>query len=359
MNLTDIVKRKDRSFVLVKGSVESIIHSALEKKYHAVRVAKKSHFKLLQANEFYVLRSLPNTIGWQIAIDGIGSGIFKFYSVSTSDETRRHLLFEAKLRLGEQPRNVELDWPIWAGERAGYHLEIEYHGDSDLIVLVGCLINSRRKLIPQLHGMGVEVGPGLNPHVLPSPNIDIKYVETVPADQWVALYKKQDKPSNVALHNLWGSYIVGNAHILESVEDESLDFIFSNHVFEHLVNPLGVLENWARKLKRGGIIAGVVPDCRYTFDLRQHPSNLQDFSAERADGRFEISHEKYIRWCKYTAPYNTPADLIQRQYSIHVHYYTPGRFADMLEIFEGPRCFESVFFDGTTNNKDFAFLLRV
>lgn len=359
MNLADIVKRKDRSFVVVNGSVEATIHSAVGKKYHAVRVATKSHFRLLQANEFYVLRTLPKTIGWQIVVDGGGSGIFKFYSVSTSDETRRHLLFEAKLRSGDEPRNVELGWPMWVGETAGYHLEVDYHGDGDLIVLVGCLVNSRLHLIPQLHGVGVEVGPGLNPHVLPSSNVDVKYVETVPADQWVALYKKQDKPSNVALHDLWGSYIVGNAHILESVEDESLDFIFSNHVFEHLVNPLGVLENWARKLKRGGIIAGVIPDCRYTFDLRQRPSNLQDFSAERVDGRFEISREKYLRWCEYTAPYNTPEDLIRRQYSIHVHYYTPDRFADMLEIFEGPSYFASVFFDVTTNNKDFAFLLRV
>ncbi|PYQ17805.1 MAG: hypothetical protein DMF81_26820, partial [Acidobacteria bacterium] len=127
-----------------------------------------------------------------------------------------------------------------------------------------------RSLVSELlKGAGAEVGPGLNPHVHPGPDVDVTYVEVATADDWVTLYRKRDKPPPELTGNLWKRYLVSRAETLEAIADGTLDFVFSNHVFEHLMNPLGVLENWSRKLKSRGIVYNVVPDAGCCFDLRQ------------------------------------------------------------------------------------------
>lgn len=357
MNLADIVRRKDRALKVVSGDLETTVVSLCGRKFQAVRLSRESGFQLINASEFEALRAFPKTLGWKLVIDGRGSGDVKFVVRSARDESVTKVLFETELD-GKLPVDVELQWPVWAGDAEGYHLELSFRGSSRLVIVVGPAFNSRQQILGPLRGVGVEVGPGLNPHVLPSHGVEVRYIESVPADQWVALYKKQDKPSSAHTENLWGKYIVGSAHDLSVIEDESLDFIFSNHVFEHLMNPLGVLENWRKKLKAGGVVAGVVPDCRFTFDLRQTPSCIEELESERIEEKFEIDYGKYERWCRFTAPYNTPENLIARQYSIHVHYYTPERFRDMARILIGQGTFRSLFLDTSPNNKDFGFLLK-
>lgn len=357
MNLADIIRRADRSLTVAAGDVEPIVYSVHGKKFQAVRLSKVSRIRLHRADEFYVLRTFPRVIGWKLTLDGHGSGDVSLTVLFAADETVRKTLFETRLSAKTEPLDVELEWPMWAGDSAGYHLELAYQGECDLVILVGRAFNPRHQILGFLRGAGVEAGPGLNPHVLPSKDVSVRYVESVPAERWVALYKKQNKPSRVQTENLWDNYVLGSALDLSVVDDQSLDFVFSNHVFEHFVNPLGVLENWRKKLKGGGVVAGVVPDCRFTFDLRQVPSTIEEVNSERAAKTYNIDYEKYVRWCRFTAPYNTPENLIERQYSIHVHYYTPERFAEIIQILIKDGIFGSLYLDTSPNNKDFGFLL--
>ena len=62
--------------------------------------------------------------------------------------------------------------------------------------------------------------------------------------------------------------------ISSSVEDGSLGFIFSSHVFEHLANPLGHLEHWYAKLRHGGLIVGIVPDVGGSKDYVFEPCSV-------------------------------------------------------------------------------------
>jgi hypothetical protein len=62
-------------------------------------------------------------------------------------------------------------------------------------------------------------------------------------------------------------------------------------VLEQLINPIQVIENWAQKLRPGGVIAGVVPDLRYTFDLRQPPSTVANWLSEYAERVSEVPRE--------------------------------------------------------------------
>ncbi len=52
----------------------------------------------------------------------------------------------------------------------------------------------------------------------------------------------------------------GDAQFLESIEEESLDFVHSSHCLEHLVDPTEGLANWLRVIKPGGYLIITVPD---------------------------------------------------------------------------------------------------
>lgn len=57
-------------------------------------------------------------------------------------------------------------------------------------------------------------------------------------------------------------------------KDETLDFVCSSHVLEHLANPLKAINEWKRVLKQGGIIYAGVPDKRHTFDRKRPRTSL-------------------------------------------------------------------------------------
>jgi hypothetical protein len=123
------------------------------------------------------------------------------------------------------------------------------------------------------------------------------------------------------------------------------------------MNPLGVLENWSRKLRPGGRAVGVVPDQRYCFDLRQPPSRARDWLQEYDRKIWSLTQEKYEKWCKFTAPYNTPESLSARKYSIHAHYYTPATFRELADVAISRGTFSNVFINTSPNNKDFGWVL--
>ena len=220
--------------------------------------------------------------------------------------------------------------------------------------LVGALSIHDQGLQTLLRGVGVEVGPGGNPFVRPAEGVDVRYLEESPADQWADNYGKHTNPPK----ELWDRYVVGDAHHLASSAPQSLDFIFCNHVFEHLMNPAGVIRNWASRLRPGGAMACVVPDRRFCFDLRQPPVLRQDWMEELSQGMWLPSSAKYERWCTYTAPWNTTANLIQRHYSIHMHYWDPMTMDELLHFCRDQGFIKNFFVTSSCNNKDFLFVAR-
>ncbi len=55
-------------------------------------------------------------------------------------------------------------------------------------------------------------------------------------------------------------------------KDESIDFIVSLHLLEHLENPIHTVHHWLDLIKPGGGVGVVVPDWRYTWDSRSDDS---------------------------------------------------------------------------------------
>jgi SAM-dependent methyltransferase len=368
MNLFDLVKRKDRSVEVERGRVDTETCSLDGYKMHAVNLEPKTILRLNKAHEFETLRTFPRRLNWTVLLQETSeSGLLEDtkktaltieLEMAGQPETRGKV-FSTSLNSKDPRREVLIDWPTWANRSDGYHIYIINPSSNQLCICSGYAFNPRQKIIPLLKGKGVEVGPGLNPQVKPGPGVNVKYVESTLAEEWVKLYKKEEKPQKKITDDLWSQYVVDDAQSLLTIPESSVDFVFSNHVFEHLMNPKRVLENWLSKLKPGGLIAGVVPDCRFTFDLRQSPSNHREWEAEYNEDINEITREKYERWCRFTAPYNTPESLIERNYSIHVHYYTPDSFDGLVQSLAEECRFKSVFYNTSPNNKDFGFVLGI
>lgn len=52
----------------------------------------------------------------------------------------------------------------------------------------------------------------------------------------------------------------GDGQLLETIPDETFDFVYSSHCLEHLRDPIAGLNNWLRVLKKGGFLVVSVPD---------------------------------------------------------------------------------------------------
>lgn len=353
MNLYDIVRRNDRAVRIADGTVEAIRYPKPENIYGVV-LSPYAALTLENAHEFHCLATSPRDLGWKLASTLKGGPINVEILIRSLDASRSACLFAYSGRAEEI--DPLLTWPCWAEAASGFEITIRNAAKSPLRIASGSAFDPRAALKDLLHGTGVEVGPGANPIVKPSPDLDVRYVETMPADEWLRTYDKTREPTPQD-RALWDRYIIGDAQRIDCCEDGSLDFIFSNHVFEHLMNPLGVLANWSRKLKPDGVIVGVVPDCRYCFDLRQPPSTVAEWLAERDGDVWSLTRAKFEKWCRFTAPYNTVESLIARNYSVHVHYYTPLKFRELIDQGIADGLLGRAFYNTSPNNKDFGFAL--
>jgi SAM-dependent methyltransferase len=356
MNLPDILRRKDRALELV-GSAEPVDHKSASGRARGVRLAPQTTLRLKRADEFTAFKAFPRDPQWRVlGGDGAGGGL-RVWLCEPDGSAIGAPLGSAELKRGDEAC-VAFDWPAWTAERA-FDLLLEQTGSRPSVVSVGPLIDPRAKMRSLTAGRGVEVGPGVSPWVRPVAGVDVEYVEEKPPGEWQDVYGKGKASLDALTPEVLERYRVGSAVTLAEWEPESLDFIFSNHVFEHLVNPLQVLENWLGRLRPGGLVMGAIPDARFTFDLRQPFSRREDFLREHADGGFDKTEEMYLRWCRHTAPYNTPEDLKRRNYSIHIHYYTPQVFAELVDtLSERGHSRPTLFLDTAPNNKDFGFILR-
>lgn len=83
------------------------------------------------------------------------------------------------------------------------------------------------------------------------------------------------------------SDIVGDATDLP-VADESLDFLFAAHLFEHLLDPVTALNEWARTLKPGGVLYATIPDHRKTDTMVIDSTHVHAFVPKSAKNLFEL-----------------------------------------------------------------------
>lgn len=181
-------------------------------------------------------------------------------------------------------------------------------------------------------GVGVEVGAGARPFPLPKGTTCI-YGDIRDTVELGKYFSGKQSPS--------GQFI--DAQTFTGVDDESLDFVISAHVIEHLEDPIGAIRNALRVLRYGGRFILVVPDMRYTFDKHRQPTLLEHLVRDSIDGGDGTRIEGYMEFIRDVAipmwGNETPLDKIydealrlsDKKHDIHFHAWTTESFLEVLQ----------------------------
>ncbi len=132
----------------------------------------------------------------------------------------------------------------------------------------------------------------------------------------------------------------------------SLDYVASSHVLEHVSNPVEAVCEWYRVLRPGGIMYVVVPDRRFTWDHRRELTPVAHMLSDYARGTTDCDATHInefvdgIDWSNYS-PATKPGDLSEakerlkqtyhdtvadgRIINIHFHVFEPS---NGLELFQ-------------------------
>jgi SAM-dependent methyltransferase len=79
--------------------------------------------------------------------------------------------------------------------------------------------------------------------------------------------------------------IVANGDDLP-LEDESVDYVISSHVFEHFFDPIAALKEWVRVVRPGGYVFIIVPNKAAIPEEDRDPHSVQEL-IDRHEGRIK------------------------------------------------------------------------
>ncbi len=161
-------------------------------------------------------------------------------------------------------------------------------------------------------------------------------------------------PSNVT--ELGNVDYVTDATDLFFAPDETLDFVCSSHVLEHIANPLRAIGEWKRVVRDRGIIYAGVPDKRYTFDHARDRTPLShlvdDFNGD-VDQTDETHVVEFLERCDYEMADGPGEDeLLEKvrnnpKSQIHHHVWVVNDVAEVFEHMGLPVIYGPVLHHGT------------
>jgi SAM-dependent methyltransferase len=179
-----------------------------------------------------------------------------------------------------------------------------------------------------LSGTGIEIGALHKPLPLPA-GARVRYVDRMSVGDLRAHYPE------LADEELCEPDIIDDGERLATIADGSLDFVVANHFIEHTQDPISTLENHARVLKPGGILYLGVPDKRRTFDRDREITSVAHIARDRREGPGVSRTEHYEDWARHverSPDVQARARLLMDDdYSIHFHVWTPDAFRALLE----------------------------
>ncbi len=191
-----------------------------------------------------------------------------------------------------------------------------------------------------LAGKGLEIGALHQPLAIP-PTAKARYVDRLPVD------KLREEYPELADWSLTEVNVIDNAELLETVAEESQDFIIANHFLEHCEDPIRTIGTHLGKLRPGGVLFYAVPDKRYTFDHRRPLTPLEHVVTDHEQGPERSRAEHYDEWARLvvdedddapdagTGEFEEWAEAKARKlegadYSIHMHVWTQSEFLKMV-----------------------------
>jgi predicted SAM-dependent methyltransferase len=182
-----------------------------------------------------------------------------------------------------------------------------------------------------LGGSGIEIGALGTPLDLP-PNAQVRYVDRMTKAD---LYNEYAAMAN---RKLVEPDIIDNGETLETIPDNSLDFIVANHFLEHCENLLGTLETHSRKLRKGGRLFYAVPNRDYTFDRNRPCTPFSHLVKDYEEGPEQSRAAHYLEWARLTQGLQgaeaeqKAQEVMARRYSIHFHAWDAAAWFQTLAL---------------------------
>jgi predicted SAM-dependent methyltransferase len=192
----------------------------------------------------------------------------------------------------------------------------------------------RLHLSRHLRGDGIELGPGHHPYVTVLPGTHVKYVDRWEQDENRALFPELGEAAEFPKPDVVANL---DEQLLEMFETKSQDFIITSHLFEHVGNPLALLEDCHRVLRPGAVLILLLPDMTRTSDARRTPTTLQhlvsdyDAKARGVDDEHVVDYLRVVRSFEGTGDELAERIAYERTRSFHVHCWVEETFFPVLE----------------------------
>ncbi|WP_188080186.1 methyltransferase domain-containing protein [Neorhizobium sp. P12A] len=355
MNLIDLINRKDKRLSIKGGWRQAKARRNLSI-WRVVEFDNGSELTIGGVDKVYRLATLPDQIGWFVRLRRVAKWSFDLFPRGRCEVSTRHRGSRgttAGIRFGRSAVPVPMPWDKSKGLPGNAELQLSFIAPKGYVVelLVHKALN-RKVLIKRAVGKGIEIGPGPRPQILASGATSVCYLEEMPIEKWAQLYDPTGKYGTPKAD--FSKYVIGTADNLPA-EDGSLDFIFSSHVFEHLANPLGHLVRWRDKLSAGGVILAVIPDMHSTKDSVGRPSEIGEIKAEFDAGIWRPVEAHYERYFALRGKPQLASEMMEKDSSIHVHFYDKDSLKDLLDLAVREYGFSSYEIIHADNHKDFYF----
>ena len=131
--------------------------------------------------------------------------------------------------------------------------------------------------------------------------------------------------------------ILANGEDLETIADNTQDFVIANHFVEHCQDTIGTIKNMLRVLKPGGILYSAIPDKRGSFDIDRDVTSIEHMWRDHIESPAWSKREHFESWVCHVGHYQDDIEvvnqvdrLIEMDYSIHYHAFTQSSW---LELF--------------------------
>ncbi len=183
----------------------------------------------------------------------------------------------------------------------------------------------RGRFASRLSGEGIEIGALDKPLPVPK-GVKVRYVDRRSREDAMQGYdgKREDVSKFVEVD------YVCDGEKLEVIPDESQDFVISNHMLEHCMNPIRTVENFLRVTKMGGLLFITLPDKRYSFDYKRPITTWEHILNDYRKNTEVEPLETYEDWNRYVNPNANPESKFKNQSNIHFHAWTMQEIVEMF-----------------------------
>jgi SAM-dependent methyltransferase len=154
-----------------------------------------------------------------------------------------------------------------------------------------------------LRGTGLEIG-ALHSPVPVSGGVEVQYVDQMTRPEQRVAFTDLREYAFVEVE------IIDDGERLESIGNDSVDFVIASHVLEHCENPLGTLRNHLRKVRPGGHLFYIVPDNRFSFDSNRPTTPFPHLVRDDTEGPETSRREHYLEYARLVD--ETPSDEVER-----------------------------------------------